>query len=75
MKRSLLLRPALAALASALLACTFYSLNDAGAARAARQSGSQSTQGTLYAVDASGQTASVCLSGQAEAAFPVGSIA
>ncbi|HWS89687.1 MAG TPA: VIT domain-containing protein [Pyrinomonadaceae bacterium] len=60
MRRTILLRPALAALASTLLAFAFYGLNNVGAARAARQSDTQATQGSLYAVDPSGKGAGAC---------------
>jgi Ca-activated chloride channel family protein len=60
MKRSLLLRPALAPLAFALLVSASYCLlNDAGV-RAARQSTNKVTQGALRAVDPSGRGVVEC---------------
>ena len=75
MKRKVLLGPALAALASALLAFTFYGLSDAVAARAARQSDAQTTQGSLYAIDPTGKAASACPLKHTDAVWPEASTA
>ncbi|HEX8719262.1 MAG TPA: VIT domain-containing protein, partial [Pyrinomonadaceae bacterium] len=58
MNRRLLLRPALVALASALLA--FFHGTQAGAARRVRQDADKITQGTLRAFDAAGRPAGEC---------------
>lgn len=60
MNRRLLLRPALVALASALLAFTLDAATERAAARAALQAGEDVTQGSLLASDGSGRPARAC---------------
>ena len=60
MKRRLLLSPALAPLALALLAFTFYCTLCGAAAEAARQSAAKITQGSLRTFDPSGKNVVEC---------------
>ena len=60
MKRRVLLRPALAALASALLALAFYAFSHEPPARAAGKSDNRITQGSLRVADPSGKRAAEC---------------